>query len=72
MKIASLFVAECRVLVIGNLVIGFMLIAIIQLTALKDGIPLKSIGENLDILEFKTRSFRFQALYCLEAVVDNL
>ena len=72
MKIAPLFVAECGVLVIGNIVIGFMLIAIIQLTALKDGIPLKSIGENLDILEFKTRSFRFQALYCLEAVVDNL
>ena len=72
MKIAPLFVAECGVLVIGNIVIGFMLIAIIQLTALKDGIPLKSIGENLDILEFKTRSFRSRALYCLEAVVDNL
>ena len=72
MKIAPLFVAECGVLVIGNIVIGFMLIAIMQLTALKDGIPLKSTGENLDILEFKTRSFRSRALDCLEAVVDNL
>ena len=48
MKIASLFVAECGVLVNGNLVIGFMLVAIIQLTALKDEIP-----DNLGIRVFQ-------------------
>ena len=53
MKIASLFVAECGVLVNGNLVIGFMLVAVIQLTALKDEIPVESTGDNLGIQVFQ-------------------